>query len=84
MFLKNRWSYLLIIVMSFLLQGCLNNLVFDQNQIPQKATAQTFEKQIDDFQRGFSMQNEKKEYETNRIFSSDFPVTYRAKTKKTF
>jgi hypothetical protein len=78
-----RSKYLSILVIFFItliFSGCLNSLIFE----PNKNQGSSFENQLDSFKKGFSAQTEKKEYETNRIFSNDFPITYRAKAKKTF
>jgi hypothetical protein len=77
---KKFLAILVVLVTSFAFTGCLNSLVFDQK----KGDNNSFENKLDGFKKRFSMQGQKKEYETNRIFSNDFPVTYRAKLKKTF
>lgn len=82
--LNRFFTILFIFVLSISISGCLNSVIFDQNEAGSTDNANDFENQLQGFKRDFSMQNEKKEYETNRIFSNDFPVTYRAKEKKTF
>ena len=69
-------------LLSLFLLGC-SSLIFDQSAAKTQSD-NSFESQINDLQSGISAQVEKKEYQTNRIFSNDFPVTYRAKPKASF
>ena len=69
-------------LLGLFLQGC-SSLIFDQSAAKTQAE-NSFESQINSLQSGISAQIEKKDYETNRIFTNDFPVTYRAKPKASF
>ncbi|VAY86577.1 hypothetical protein MNB_ARC-1_522 [hydrothermal vent metagenome] len=68
---------LLTIIIAILSSGC-NSIIFDQNAVDK---SEEFNKKLNGFKRDFSMENAKKDYETNRIFNNDFPITYRAKRK---
>ena len=65
-----------LIMSSFSACSLLYDQSKDQNANSKQSKADT------DFD--FSVYEENKQYESNRIMSSDFPVTYRAKPLSTF